>query len=81
MHDPEIVSANSKGDIALFTFIMLYLETEQFRKGIHMDMSNLDSPLNAIVEIVKSIAPSLLILPFAEYKRCATSFSIKVGQH
>jgi hypothetical protein len=64
----------SQGDICLFTFMMLYLESGQFRFGVGAS-DTLGITLEVIREVVHSLLPNMIKLDFAEYKRRAIYFT------
>jgi hypothetical protein len=73
--DPDTLFTYAKGDVNLLTFIILYIETEQFRKGINIDVSGFDATLKAIKEVTQGVAPSFLItLDYLTYKSLAMKF-------
>jgi hypothetical protein len=81
----------SQGDICLFTFIMLYIGTEQFRTGIgeslnatslnlnelKLESKSFDLTLEVIQETALSITPKLVLFNKNEYRKKVLQFMLE----
>lgn len=72
--EPRLIYHYCDGDLALFTFIILYIETQQFREGVSMGTAGFDSTLEVIKETIHEKAPDLIKLSSIDYRHYALKF-------
>lgn len=85
------VADYSEGDLCIFTFIILYLETNQFRTAIQeainrntklnlkaytLEVKEFDLSLEVIQEVTRSILPEMIKFTKAECKKKVLQFMI-----
>lgn len=72
--DPIVLFNYCNADLALFIFIILYIETKKFRDSISMDENEITSSLSIIKDSVKERAPHLITLDDTSYNQKALAF-------
>lgn len=70
----EDILSYSKGDLALFVFIMMFLETKNFRDAISSDPSAFCTTCEVIFEVVESKSPKGLLLNRDTFQNSANTF-------
>ena len=74
---PDKIIQYSNGDLALYTFILMFIETENFREGISLNEVFIDT-IEVIYETIQGIAPSSIKLTPQELMEKANA--IKFGR-
>ena len=77
--DPRAIIEFSQGDICLFIFMLMWLETAQFRKDISIGILEINSIIEVIRETVEPIEPSMIKLDQKECGNNALQFAITSG--